>query len=69
MNQDMFAVGLLIFGFSLAVFMPASTRRSWEILGSKPQGGEAVILMMRFLGLLVIAVGLVILAGMVDIAP
>jgi len=67
MNQSLFAVGLLIFGFSLMILMPASMIKSWKELDFRPPSGGAVIMMMRFLGLLIMVSGLVILSGIVDI--
>lgn len=68
MNQNLFAIGLLIFGFSLMILMPASMTRSWKELDFRPPSGGAVIMLMRFLGLLIMISGLVIFSGIVDIA-
>jgi len=67
MNQSMFAIGLLIFGFSLMVLMPASMSKSWRELDFRPPAGGAVIMLMRALGLFIIVSGLLILSEMVDI--
>ena len=67
MNQNLFAIGLLIFGFSLMILMPASMSKSWKELDFRPPSGRAVIMLMRFLGLFIMVSGLVILSGMVDI--
>ncbi|VAX14813.1 hypothetical protein MNBD_NITROSPINAE04-1026 [hydrothermal vent metagenome] len=67
MNQSLFAVGLLIFGFSLMILMPASMIKSWRELDFRPPAGGAVIMLMRALGLFIIVSGLVILSGIVDI--
>lgn len=68
MNQSLFAIGLLIFGFSLMILMPASMSKSWKELDFKPPSGGAVIMLMRTLGLFIMVFGLVILSGIVDIA-
>lgn len=67
MNQSLFAVGLLIFGFSLSILMPASMIRTWKELDYKPPAGGTVVMMMRALGLLILVAGLIILSGVVDI--
>ncbi len=69
MNTNLFAVGLFVIGFTLLVIMPASTKKSWKELGSKPQGADSAVLMMRFLGVLIIVFGAVIGAGLIDITP
>ncbi len=68
MNQSLFAIGLLIFGFSLMILMPASMNKSWKELDFRPPAGGSVIMLMRFLGLLIMVSGLIILSGIVDIA-
>lgn len=68
MNQQLFAIGLFIIGFTLLFIMPASTIKSWKQLGCKPPGGDAVVFMMRFMGVLIIVFGAVILTGAIDIA-
>ena len=67
MNQNLFAIGLLIFGFSLMILMPASMSKSWKELDFRPPAGVAVIMLMRALGLLIMVSGLIILSGIVDI--
>lgn len=67
MNQELFAIGLLIFGFSLMILMPASMVKSWKDLDFKPPSGGSLIMLMRFLGLIIMVSGLVILSGIVDI--
>ncbi len=68
MNQNLFAAGLLIFGFSLLVFMPASMQKTWKDLDFKPPAGDAIVMMMRFLGLMVILFGLAVFTGAVDMS-
>ncbi len=68
MNQNLFAAGLLIFGFSLLVFMPASMHKTWKDLDFKPPAGDVIVLMMRFLGLMVILFGLAVFSGAVDMS-
>jgi len=67
MNQSLFAIGLLIFGFSLMILMPASMTKAWKDLDFRPPAGGSVIMLMRALGLFIIISGLVILSGIVDI--
>jgi hypothetical protein len=62
-NENLFALGLFVFGFTLLFLMPASMRNNWRELGSKPVAGDVVLLMMRFLGIVIIAAGVLILAG------
>ncbi len=68
-QNSLFALGLFIFGFTLMILMPASMRKNWKLIGQKPVAGDTVILMMRFMGIIIIAAGALFLTGVVDIAP
>lgn len=63
MNQGLFAAGMVIFGFTLMVLLPASMRRHWNELGGVPAAAGGVLLLMRFMGLAVIVVGAMIAMG------
>lgn len=68
MNQNLVSLGLVVFGFTLFYLMPASMQKSWKDIGSKPPAGDAVLLLMRFMGLLAAAAGLIFLSGIIDLA-
>lgn len=68
MNQNLISLGLVVIGFTLFYLMPASMRKNWKEIGTKPPAGDAVLLLMRFMGLLTAAAGLVLMSGVVDLA-
>lgn len=67
MRNTLLAAGLFVFGFTLLFLMPAGMMRSWKELKSKPPAGDATILIMRFMGVLIIVMGAFFLAGIIDI--
>lgn len=67
MDQQLFALGLFVFGFTLLFIMPAAQHRSWKNIGSKPPAGDAVVMMMRFMGLFLLLIGFLIISGAINI--
>lgn len=68
MSDVLFASGLFIFGMTLLFLMPESMKKNWRELGHKPPAGDAIVMMMRFLGLFLIVLGVMALTGIIDVA-
>lgn len=68
-TELLFAMGLFIIGFTLLFLMPESMKRHWAELEYKPPAADTVVLMLRFLGLLLIAFGVAVLSGAVEVFP